>query len=436
MPGRAANPPSGSASSCLEHPGGIVDAELMHDLAADVLRQGAEPAQGGVVVVRPRVVHGVRADVLRLVRIVRVVVEGELQHRHPGEVELPAQGRDLGGDDAEILGHQRNRAHLVEQGLEQRRTRHRLPVAVHRGVVVGGDGPHRDQAAKVVDTHQVEPFEVVAQARPPPLEAAVVHRRPVVMGIAPALPGGGEVVRRHTRHHLRMPFRVEQEILRVGPDVGAVVGDEDRHVAEQADAARRRVRVHGLPPGVGAELLEDAGLDGAGMRLREVAQCRVLAAPQRLRPVGPRRTAVHRLDGHEQRVVLDPMALRDAPGREALRVDGDGAEAGKQGRVDRERRRALVRRASGKGAAKRQDLPHADACGLEQVEPARSVSEIARGQRGRVQQDAGAARSPHPTFLRMVPAFSAWPPPRDSGASSAAGAAMPSRRYSSRSWVR
>jgi len=66
----------------IEHPGRIVDAELPHHLLPDLGRQAGEPARCGVVVMGPGVIDGVGPDVLGLVRVVVMGVEGKLQHRH------------------------------------------------------------------------------------------------------------------------------------------------------------------------------------------------------------------------------------------------------------------------------------------------------------------------------------------------------------------
>ena len=57
---------------------------------------------------------------------------------------------------------------------------------------------------------------------------------PVVQGVAPALAGLGKIVRWHARHHPGVTVIVEQEVLRVGPHLGTVVGDEDRRILVQS----------------------------------------------------------------------------------------------------------------------------------------------------------------------------------------------------------
>src|SRR5207302_319444 len=74
-----------------------------------------------------------------------------------------------------------------------------------------------------------------------PVEAAFAQRIPAVQWIAPALAGGGEVVRRHARDADQLPLFIQLEEIRVGPDVRAVVVDEYGNVAEDADVARVRV---------------------------------------------------------------------------------------------------------------------------------------------------------------------------------------------------
>src|SRR5262249_29172778 len=94
------------------------------------------------------------------------------------------------------------------------------------------------------------------QCRPqpgrPPGVAGPAVCRPVVQRVAPQLPGGGEVVRRHPCDKPRPPPLVEQEQLGVRPDVGRVAGHEDGHVADEtqpASAARQPARPPGWPEG-------------------------------------------------------------------------------------------------------------------------------------------------------------------------------------------
>ena len=75
--------------------------------------QRLPPAAQRVVVVRARVEDLVAVVVLGPVRAVRVVgVEGELQDHHPREPQVVAQARDRRGDDAQVLGDQRQRPEL------------------------------------------------------------------------------------------------------------------------------------------------------------------------------------------------------------------------------------------------------------------------------------------------------------------------------------
>src|SRR5204862_443932 len=71
----------------------------------------------------------------------------------------------------------------------------------------------------------------------PPIVATISDRIPAIERIAPALPGLAEGVRRHTRYIRRAEVRVQVIKLRMGPNVSAVIADENGDVADYPDAA-------------------------------------------------------------------------------------------------------------------------------------------------------------------------------------------------------
>src|SRR6185369_12515209 len=103
------------------------------------------------------------------------------------------------------------------------------------------------EAAEVIEPDGIETLDQMRQPPFPPGIAIGTHRRPVVQWIAPTLAGGAEVVRRHARHDRRLALRIQQVLRGVGPDVGRVVRDEDRRVADDAHTARVRMAAHTLP---------------------------------------------------------------------------------------------------------------------------------------------------------------------------------------------
>ena len=153
-------------------------------------------------------------------RVVRS--EAELEHRHAGEAELPAQLDHGGVDVAEVLGQHGQLAEIRLSCVEESAARARLPATGHRGLGVGGDGPVRGKPAEVVEADVVEQLEGPAQSLYPPAESVGGHDVPAVERVAPELPGRGIGVRWDARH------RIAAEEVRPCPDVGAVGRDIDR----------------------------------------------------------------------------------------------------------------------------------------------------------------------------------------------------------------
>ena len=219
-------------------------------------REGVPPAARGVVVVRPGVDDAVLTVRRGPVRVVRVVVEAELEHVHPGQPELVAQPHHRRGDHPEVLGHDRKPAELGDDGVEQLAPGPWPPDALSGRRGAGRHGPVRDEAAEVVDAGQVDELERAAEALDPPAVAGRAQRRPVVERVAPELALVGERVRRHACDHV-----VEEE-LRPGEMVGAALGDVDRQVADDSDAALVRVPPQRAPLALEAHLVGDRALAG------------------------------------------------------------------------------------------------------------------------------------------------------------------------------
>src|SRR6185503_17587819 len=163
---------------------------------------------------------------------------------------------NLVGDDSQILGDERDLAHLGAQRLEQRIASPRLPFAEARGRRAGRDRPIRLERAEVVDAQQIEALELRADALEPPTETALLHRGPVVERITPELTVGVEVVRRHAGDRQRMAARIDREEIALPPDVDVVAIDVERQVAEKTDAAIVRVTLQRGPLELEQILLE------------------------------------------------------------------------------------------------------------------------------------------------------------------------------------
>src|SRR5260370_39162905 len=90
--------------------------------------------------------------------------ERELQNRHAWEIELLADGFYRGGDDAEILGHQRQVAQRGLGGLEPAGARSLSPTAARRGPLRRRQFPDGLQAAELVEPCEIAPVEHGAAA--------------------------------------------------------------------------------------------------------------------------------------------------------------------------------------------------------------------------------------------------------------------------------
>src|SRR6185295_1163164 len=122
----------------------------------------------------------------------------------------------------------------------------------------------------------------------------------------PELAGRAEGVGRNPGDDGGAPVRPELPLMRVRPHVRRIVSDEDRHVADDADAPVIGVAPE-LEPLPEEDVLEEpVRLDAAG----EVAPGRVEGAGRALgergRPRGPASAIMLVLEGGEQGVVVEP----------------------------------------------------------------------------------------------------------------------------------
>ncbi len=205
--------------------------------AAVVTPQTLKPAHRGVVVVRAGVDDAVRRKRVRLVVAVAFTVERGLQDAHAREAEAFAERDGLRRHHAEVLGDDLLRAEAPAQGGQQLAAGDPHPPAVLRGAGAAGHGPDPIEAEEMVDTDRVEQREQPREAGEPPREPGRLVLRPAVLRVAPKLAGLAEHVRRTAGLRLRSSGGVEVEEARVGPDVAAIVRDEEGAVADEPDAA-------------------------------------------------------------------------------------------------------------------------------------------------------------------------------------------------------
>ncbi len=144
------------------------------------------------------------------------------------------------GDQAQVLGHQRQRPERRLKRAEERQPGRLDPLALDRRLLLGGDRPVGLEAAEVVEADDVIKLAGAADAVDPPVEAALGQHIPAIERVAPALAGGREVVGRHAGDANGLQVLVQLEEIGVNPDVGRIHVDEDGHVAEDADSAALR----------------------------------------------------------------------------------------------------------------------------------------------------------------------------------------------------
>ena len=89
------------------------------------------------------------------------------------------------------------------------------------------------EATKMIDTQHIKLLERRTKTPHPPIKIGCLQLLPSVERIAPQLPGLAEVVWWYASHDGRFSEIVELEELLVGPHIGTLMGDENRHIAEQ-----------------------------------------------------------------------------------------------------------------------------------------------------------------------------------------------------------
>src|SRR5581483_5206384 len=139
---------------------------------------------------------------MRQVHVRALIAESELQHCHPRNVVTIAQGVDIGSNEPEIFGEERQPAQCVANSVEEFVSWTVDPAAMNSGGFVSRNFPELRKTAKVIEPDVVAGLRRPAQTTDPPTIAPRPHYVPVVQRISPALSGGAERVRRNSGHHL------------------------------------------------------------------------------------------------------------------------------------------------------------------------------------------------------------------------------------------
>ena len=233
----------------------------------------------------------------------RVTVEGELQNLHPREAVFVAQADHVVGDEAEVLCNDGQSPQCGGQCLQKLEAGCLNPAADACGGLGHGDLPIRHKTAEVIESDQVIEHRVGADALDPPGVALGTVSIPAVERVAPALPIDREVVRRHAGHDGRQAGVVEPKELGRSPDVGTVVGDENRCVTDDGDTASIGVGTYGTPLPIKDELQELLVADVVGQSGTRFGQCGRVALRIGWCPRRPGDAAVVGFQSHKQCVV-------------------------------------------------------------------------------------------------------------------------------------
>ena len=177
----------------------------------------------------------------------------------------------------------------------------------------------------MIDADDIDEVVETPHAIGPPGVALGAIGSPVEDGVAPELPGLREVVGRHSGDVGRIAGRVELEQLTVGPDIGAVQSDEDRHVPDDLHPSLVGVEAERLP--LAAEQILDEGVIVDVVRQLDSPTCKGRRVPQPggIVPRLPRSSAMRVLYRHEEREIVEPVC---GPSHEREVVGGRGALGG------------------------------------------------------------------------------------------------------------
>jgi hypothetical protein len=211
-------------------------------------------------------------------------------------------------DVAEVFGDDRQIASVERPFdlLEKVRARPFLPPAVDRRSFACRDSPIFFKAPEMIEPEDVHRGERMAKPLYPPAVAALFHHVPAVNRIAPQLARLAEIIRRDAGDQRRKAFIIEMEQMAVGPDVGAVVSDKDRGVADDPDPMFIGVMGEVEPLLEKEKLVELLRADFDRMILAEKMHGVVFAVAQVRIPFRPLPAFVRVLDRAVRRVILQP----------------------------------------------------------------------------------------------------------------------------------
>ena len=143
---------------------------------------------------------------------------------------------DILGNDAKVFNNDADRAEGGFDRVEQLLARSLNPATASGRIGRIRHVPGCRQSAEMIDPGEVDEFEGGANSLDPPAEAGSPHRVPVIGRVSPELTIGRKIVRRNARYCDRAPILPQLEERLIRPDIGAVVRNEDRNIADDLDA--------------------------------------------------------------------------------------------------------------------------------------------------------------------------------------------------------
>ena len=200
-----------------------------------------------------------------------LIIKGKLQNLHARKIESVAQLRHFGRHKTQIFGPNRQMAQFMFQRVEKRIAGAFGPSAVDGSFLAMGDLPIGFKSTEMVDANDINVLGEQFEPLYPPVKARSFQMFPIVNRIAPQLPRGAEVIRRHASHQLGFHrFGDQFKVRRIGPDIDAVKGDIKRNVPHDSDATLVSIITQNAPLPEKGELHEFIEIDrfahlGAGM---------------------------------------------------------------------------------------------------------------------------------------------------------------------------
>ena len=172
----------------------------------------------------------------------------------------------------------------------------------------GRNMPSRFKAEKMVYAHTVEQIKHLLKTLDPPSISPLLQYIPVVERITPQLAIFAEIIRWNTCHGSWASFTIQQEEIAIAPDIGRIIGYEDRQVTDDGNAMRSGVFSQRSPLAVKLPLKIFLRTD-----FRPQFNGRLFISPARqeghiCRPAMPTFTLIAAFQSHEQGVVVQPVS--------------------------------------------------------------------------------------------------------------------------------